>query len=125
MSKSIFISCVFEDNHRIDSIKKWVSDKRLGDITIIHETEDKRQQGVEVIKNHIQEKIRGASAIVVLVGNDTHNHNWIKAEVELANSFHKQILCVRVPNTKGAVPTILNKYKLVNFDPDTLKKAIE
>ena len=40
MSKSIFISCVFEDNHRIESIKKWAADKRLGDVAIIHESED-------------------------------------------------------------------------------------
>lgn len=125
MSKSIFISCIFEDNHRIESIKKWAADKRLGDIIITHETEDKRQQGVEAIKKHIQEKIKGAAVIIVLVCNDTHNHDWIKAEVELANSFQKKILCVRVPNSIGAVPAILNKYKLVNFDPDTIKRELD
>ncbi len=47
MSKSIFISYVFEDSYRIDSIKKWVTDNRLGDIVITQEAEDKRQQGKE------------------------------------------------------------------------------
>lgn len=125
MSKFIFISCVFEDHHRLEPIKKWAADKRLGDVVITHETEDKRQQGVQAIKKHIQEKIKGASVILVLVGNDTHNHDWIKAEVELANSLHKKILCVRVPNTNGAVPTILTNYRLVNFDPDSIKKEID
>ena len=125
MSKSIFISCVFEDSHRIDSIKKWAADNRLGDVVITHETEDKRQQGKEEIKKHIKSKIQGAAVVIVLIGQDTHNHDWIKAEVELANSFHKQIICVRVPNSVGAVPNILSKFKLINFDPDSIKKEIE
>lgn len=125
MSKSIFISCVFEDSHRIDSIKKWAAAKRLGDVVITQETEDKRQHGKEAVKKHIRSKIESAATILVLVGQDTHNHEWIEAEVELANSFHKQILCVRVPNSSGAVPTILRKYKLINFDPDTIKRELD
>jgi len=124
MSKSIFISTVYEDSHRIDSIKKWTNDGRLGDITITHETEDKRHHGKKAIKQHIMNKIRGASIIIVLIGQDTHNHHWIEAEVELANSFHKRIICMRVPNTYGAVPQILKRYELINFDPDSLKRML-
>jgi len=125
MSKSIFISCVHEDSHRISSITSWAEQSRLGNVAITHETEDNRQQGKEAIKQHLKTKIQGASCILVLVGNDTHNHDWISAEVELANSFHKEIICVRIPNSNGAVPTLLNKYKLINFDPDTIKKEID
>jgi len=124
MSKSIFISCVFEDSHRINSIKKWVTDNRLGDVVITQESEDKRQQGKEAVKKHIQSKIQGAAIILVLVGQDTHNHEWIEAEVELANSFHKEIVCVRIPHTTGAVPPLLTKHRLISFDPDAIKKLI-
>ena len=124
MSKSIFISCVFEDSHRIDSIKKWVRDNRLGDVVITQETEDKRQQGKEAVKKHIQSKIQGAAVILVLVGQNTHNHEWIEAEVELANSFHKEIICVRIPHTNGAVPSLLTNNRLISFDPDAIKKLI-
>lgn len=124
MSKSIFISCVFEDSHWIESIKKWVTDNRLGDVVITQETEDKRQQGKEAVKKHIQSKIKGAAVILVLVGQDTHNHEWIEVEVELANSFNKEIICVRVPHTTGAVPSLLTKSRLISFDPDSLKKII-
>lgn len=124
MSKSIFISCVFEDSHRIDSIKKWAADNRLGDVVITQETEDKRQQGKEAVKKHIQSKIQGAAVILVLVGQDTHNHEWIEAEVELANSFHKEIICVRIPHTTGAVPNLLTKHRLISFDPDAIKKLV-
>ncbi len=124
MSKSIFISCVFEDSHRIENIKRWASEKRLGDVVITHEIDDKRQQGKEAVKQHIKSKIEGAAIILVLIGQDTHNHNWIEAEVELANSFHKIIVCVRLPHTTGAVPTLLAKYRLISFDPDSIKKLI-
>jgi hypothetical protein len=124
MSKSIFISCVFEDSHRIDTIKKWAAEKRLGDVSITHETEDKRQLGKEAIKQHIKSKIQGSAVVIVLVGQDTHNHDWIEVEVELANSFNKEIICVRVPHTTGAVPSLLTKSRLISFDPDSLKKII-
>jgi hypothetical protein len=124
MSKSIFISCVFEDSHRVDKIKKWAADRRLGDVVITQETEDKRQQGKESIKKHIQSKIQGATVILVLVGEDTHNHEWIEVEVELANSFHKEIICVRVPHTTGAIPPLLANKRLIGFDPDAIKKLI-
>jgi hypothetical protein len=70
MSKSIFISCVFEDSHRIETIKSWATGKRLGDVVITHETEDKRILGKEAIKHHIKTKIQGASLIIVLIGQD-------------------------------------------------------
>jgi|ERR1019366_1429825 hypothetical protein len=124
MSKSIFISCVHEDSHRINNIKVWAEQKRLGDVVITSETEDNRHNGVEAIKRHIQSKIQGAAVVIVLIGQDTHNHDWIKAEVELANSFRKHIICLKLPETNGAVPEILKKYKLINFDPDSLKKEL-
>jgi len=125
MSKSIFISCVHEDSHRIKNIQNWALQKRLGNVVITSETEDNRYAGVNAIKRHIQSKIQGASVVLVLIGQDTHNHDWIKAEVELANSFHKKIFCVRVPNSNGAVPVILGNYKLINFDPDTIKRELD
>lgn len=124
MSKSVFISCVYEDSHHIEKIKKWVADDKLGNITITCETKDKRQEGDDAIKEHIKNKIKGAAIIIVLVGRDTHNHHWIHKEVELANSYRKKIICVRVPNTEGALPLILSKYKLVNFDPESIKRYI-
>lgn len=58
MSKSIFISCVHEDSHRIKSIENWAASGRLGNVVITHETEDKRHEGKEAIKHHIKSKIQ-------------------------------------------------------------------
>jgi len=124
MSKSIFISCVFEDAHRIETIKKWAVNNKLGDVAITQEVEDKRHLGKEAVKSHIKPKIQGSSVVIVLIGNDTHNHDWIEAEVELANSFNKKIVCVRLPLTTGAVPKLLSKYHLVSFNPETIAREL-
>ncbi len=125
MNRTIFISCVYEDSHRIKTIEVWAAQNRLGNVVISSETEDNRQKGVDAIKRHIQIKIQGAAVVLVLIGQDTHNHDWIRAEVELANSYHKKIFCVRLPNTNGALPPILSKYKLINFDPESIRKEIQ
>lgn len=125
MSKSIFVSCVYEDKHRLDTIVKWATDGRLGNgIIVTHETEDKRALGKEAIKQHIRKKIEGAAIVFVLIGNDTHNHNWITAEVELANSFHKEIICIRIPNTTGAAPQILANKKEISFNPEPIQRLL-
>lgn len=124
MSKSIFISCVHEDSHRIKSIENWAASGRIGNVAITHETEDKRHEGKEAIIQHIKSKIQGAAFIFVLVGQDTHNHDWIQAEVELANSFHKEIICIRVPHTTGAVPSLLTNKRLISFEPGAIKRII-
>jgi len=122
MSKSIFISCVLEDSQRIGAIKKWAVDGRLGDVVITHETEDKKREGKDAIKKHIQRKIETASLVMILIGQMNHLQDWLECEVELAESFNKEIICVRVPRTTGSIPTILEKYKVVAFEPDALRR---
>lgn len=125
MGKSIFISTIHEDSLYIKNLKKWTSKNLIGeDVKITCETEDKRQQGYNEIRNHIKPKIEGASAVVVLVGQDTHNHDWIKVEVELANSLNKKIIVARVPGTNGAIPPILNNKEVIAFDPNSIRKAL-
>lgn len=122
MSKSIFISCVHEDSAHLAAIKQWEQRGLLGNIVPTYETEDKRQEGRTAIRNYLQKKIEGSSGVIVLIGNNTHNHDWITVEVELANSYHKKIVCMRIPNTTGAPPPILANYKTVVFDPTVLLK---
>ena len=69
MSKSIFISCVFEDKEKIVPIQKWVKKGLLGDVVITYEIEDKRQQGKEAVRQYIRKKIEGAAFILILALN--------------------------------------------------------
>jgi hypothetical protein len=125
MSRSIFISHVHEDIQYIGTIEGWAQNRMLGDLVITVEAEDKRSFGYEVIRGYIEDKIRNASYVLVLVGKDTHNHNWVRAEVELANSFQKKIICMRIPGTTSPPPPILSNYTAINFDVASLKKALD
>lgn len=122
MSKSIFISCVLEDSQRIGAIKKWAVGGRLGDVVITHETEDKKRAGKEAIKKHLKTKIEAASLVMILIGQVGYTQDWLESTLELAESFEKEIICVRVPRTTGLIPPMLEKYKMVAFEPEALKK---
>jgi hypothetical protein len=126
MSKSIFISHVFEDGGIIQQIESWKDQLLLGDVAITKETnKDLRNQGEAVIKNHLVPKIRGCAAVLVLVGNDTHNHQWITYEVEVARSLNKKVIAVRIKDTTGAPPKILASHGLTKFSAAAIKLAIE
>lgn len=118
--KSIFVSHVFEDSKWLKNIKKWENNLEMKGFTFTFEEQDKRIQGKKNIKNFLKQKIKGAAVIVVLIGDDTHNHDWIRVEVELANNFNKKIICMRVPETTGAAPKILSNYDIVDFNPNQI-----
>jgi len=123
--KSIFVSYVYEDHKFLNKMRKWEERGLVEGCTFTFETEDKRQEGEKAIHNYLKEKIRGSAFFLVLIGDNTHNHNWIKKEVELANSFHKKILCMRIPNTHGKKPGILGKFKELEFNPNQIMKEIK
>ncbi|MGP8214839.1 MAG: TIR domain-containing protein [Bacteroidia bacterium] len=125
MPKSIFISCVHEDAQHLSNLEKWAKNNLLGEnVTITHETVDNRHHGYDAVFNHIRPRIEGASAVLVLVGQDTHNHDWIRAEAELANSYNKKIIIAQIPGTTGGTPQILKNKTAIPFDPNSIKKAL-
>lgn len=124
MGKSIFISHVFEDNQYIGNLKDWSKDPEFGYDTIIAEIQDTRDEGYEAIKKRILKKIKNCSAVIVLIGNDTHNKTWIKAEVEWAKSNKKKIVCVRIPNSTGGKPEIVNNYAVIDFDKKKVREEL-
>lgn len=123
--KSLFVSTLHEDKGCISELNEWTENAQLEGVVITHETEDKRHEGQEAIDNHIRKKIEGSAAVLVAVGDDTHNHDWIRREVELANNFKKKVIVTRLPGTTGAKPAILNNYKEVEFTPDAIQKELD
>lgn len=122
--KSIFISHVFEDNIHLNKMLKWKEKKLIEDYTFNFENYDQRIKGENEIKNILKDKIKGCALLLILIGDNTHNHNWIKVEVELANSFKKKILCVRIPNSTGKKPQILNNYKEISLHSNEILKEL-
>jgi hypothetical protein len=125
MPKSIFISYVYEDRKCCDDVARWVSKGLLGpNVVSVVEQDDVRQQGEAAVERYLKPKIRGAAAVVCLVGQNTHNHNWVKYELDVATSLGKNIILLRIPNTMGAKPPGHGHLEIHAFDPSTLKNLI-
>jgi hypothetical protein len=106
-------------------VKRWADDKKLGpDVVVTGETKDVRQEGEAAIRNHLKPRIEGAAAVLLLVGADTHNHDWVKYELSVATSFQKKIVVARVPGTSGAAPVGFQHLAEVSLDPTAIKAAL-
>lgn len=120
---SFFISYVYEDRAHADTIKQWADKQLLGGWTAVMEEADVRSQGEKRVKEHISPRIRSCSALLLLVGANTHNHAWIDYELQHAKSSGLSVLNVRIPNTTGA-PAKLAPMKETPFDPAALAKVL-
>jgi len=123
--KSVFVSYVFEDKAYKETIEKWALDELLGNVKITAEKDDVRASGDNAIRNQLSPLLTGAAAVIALIGDDTHNHEWVHYEINHALSNHKKVIPVRIPNTTGAPPNVIKKKELVDFEPDAIKQAIE
>lgn len=125
MPKSVFVSYVMEDKTHFDNVKRWAEEGKLGDdVVVIGESKDVRQEGERAIENHLKPRIRGAAAVLLLLGKDTHNHDWVRYELSVAASLNKKIIVARIPGTTGAAPEGFRHLKEIPLDPSSIKAAL-
>jgi hypothetical protein len=125
MPASIFVSHVYEDLAARDNLISWAQSGLLGPgVVITGESADVRQEGNRAIQSHLSPKLQGASAVIVLVGNNTHNHRWIEYEAQHAQSNRKSVIAVRIPGTTGAAPTVIARLPLVAMAPAAIRAAL-
>lgn len=125
MTRSLFVSYVFEDKRHFDLVSNWAREGLLGsNITATGETRDIRQQGETAVRNHLRPRIEGSSAILLLVGQNTHNHDWVKYELQVAISFNKKIIAARIPGTTGPIPSGLPTMSVIALNPSALRSAL-
>lgn len=125
MPHSLFISHVFEDARYRDIIRAWAAQGSLGrEVVVTGESADVRQGGEAAIRAHLAPKLRGASAVLVLLGADTHNHPWVEYEAQFAQSHNVRVFLVRIPNTRGAAPPNLRWQSELAMDPATIRAAL-
>lgn len=123
MSTSIFLSYVHEDRKHRDDVAQWANDGKLGkNVTATMERGDFRQQGEAAITAHLKPLINGASAVVALVGNNSHNHDWVRWELAVATSLNKKVILARIPGTSGAAPEGFRHLPVIALDPTALVK---
>ena len=125
MPKSVFVSHVHEDKTHVDRLDRWAKEGRLGEVVVTGETADVRPGGDRAVRDHLSPRLTGAGAVVVLVGQDTHNRQWVDYEVQHALSQNKKVVPVRIPGTTGAAPPALQGVPEVAMEPTAIAKALK
>lgn len=121
----VFLSYVYEDYRYAAQIMDWARSGQLGyGIEIITETDDVRQHGTAAIWIHLRSRMRQCDGVLALVGDNSHNHDWVHQEVHYFASAGKPIACVRLPNTYGAAPPEIRGRSLYSFTPSSIRQAI-
>ena len=77
------------------------------------------------MRDHLSPRLTGAGAVVVLVGQDTHNRQWVDYEVQHALSQNKKVVPVRIPGTTGSAPPALQGVPEVAMEPTAIAKALK
>lgn len=125
MSRSLFVSFVYEDRKYFEDVRRWAKEGLLGkDVLVTGEAADVRQGGEIEIERHLKPRIQGASAVLCLVGRDTHNHEWVRRELAWATSARKAVTAARLPGTTGAAPAGFTHLAEIALDPSAIRKAL-
>lgn len=118
-----FISYVYEDGAYKAQLASWARSGELGGWEPVYETDDVRQDGKKAIQRHLNPMIASCGAVIVLVGNNSHNHEWLDYEVHNARSAGKGIISVRLPNTAGGPPVGVS-CPSIGFNPKDIRAAL-
>ena len=123
--KSVFVSYVYEDFQWVEKLRSWNNQGLLGQgLIITAERADVRQLGSSAINRELNEMISGAAVVLVLVGQDTHNRQWIDREIQLAVSKNKRVVVARIPMTTGGAPASVRHLQIYQLDPTGLRAVL-
>lgn len=78
-----------------------------------------------ILQNHIDNKIRPVNAVLVLSGMYYYYHDWMKVEMDIAQSYHKPIIAIK-PRGNQFVPQEISciSTTVVNWNTASIVSAI-
>lgn len=125
MSQSIFVSFAGTDRGWLPTIKNWGQKGLLGPgVVVTGERGYFTPEGDSAVKREIISMIQGASMVLFVIGNNTHNRYWVDYEVMQAQQRRKRIIVARIPNTTGATPAALRRYPIITLHPDSIRQHL-
>ncbi len=126
--KNIFISHYGGDEKYIEKFKSMIDSHFMIRDSSIVETEPNNATNEHYIKYKIlQPKIDWAGTMVVLIGKETKNREYVNWEIEYAIRHDKTIIGVYLPGaTEKDVPEGVKKYgdSLVSWDANNINNAL-
>lgn len=78
------------------------------------------------IKQVIKKKISESPTFLLLIGDDTHNSEWVTWEIEQAVALKKKIVAVKIKSTYTSPSAVMGVGAswAMSFTYDAIKKAI-
>lgn len=134
--KNVFVSHHHKDDGSVDGLSDMVSGKgytfRNSSIRVKPENQQRLNQKIisdNTIKRLLRMKMRWASQVIVIIGKETHQRNWVNWEIETAYRLGKPIIGVYENGLKDQVkvPENLEKYgsSIVGWRSDALVAALD
>ena len=131
MSKTLnlFVSHKGEDESKIDAFKNLMAKKGYDfRDSSIRESEPNKAHSKEYIKNGIlKPAMDWAGTVVVLIGKDTHESDWVDWEINYATQHNKRIVGVYLPGEGNSIlPDALKDFgdACVSWNADKIDEAI-
>jgi hypothetical protein len=106
MARQVFFSFHFRrDAWRVGQIRNaWVVDDKGSANTILDwaDWEKIEKKGETAVKSWIDDQMKGASVIVVLIGEQTYARPWVKYEIKKAHADGKGLLGIYMNGMKDS-----------------------
>jgi hypothetical protein len=133
--KNVFVSHHHKDDASVDGLTNMLSGNgyqlRNSSIRVKPENQkrlDQKNVNDRTIKRLLRMKMRWASQVIVVIGKDTHQRDWVDWEIEAAHKLGKPIIGVYENGLKEQVeiPANLNKYatSIVGWRADSVINAL-
>lgn len=134
--KNVFVSHHHKDDASVDGLTSMVSGKgyqlRNSSIRVKPENQiriDNKQISDKTIARLLRMKMRWASQVIVVIGKETHQRDWVNWEIKAAHQLGKPIIGVYENGLKDQVeiPENLKKYatSIVGWRSDSVVNALE
>lgn len=127
--KKIFISYDYDNDKKSKNLlKAWDANENF-DFSFSDQSADVsiNSTNASTIKSAISAKINNATFFLCLIGEKTHESDWVRWEIEKAISLNKKLVAVKIEATYTSPPEILGVGAswAMSFTFESIKKAIE
>lgn len=134
--KNVFVSHHHKDDASVDGLTNMLSGKgyqlRNSSIRVKPENQsriDNKKVSDNTIKRLLRMKMRWASQVIVVIGKETHQRDWVNWEIETAHRLGKPIIGVYENGLKDQVeiPLSLKQHatSIVGWKSDSVINALE
>ena len=134
--RNVFVSHHHKDDASVDGLAGMVSGKgyqfRNSSIRVNPENQkrlDQKKISDQTIKRLLRMKMRWASQVIVVIGKETHQREWVNWEIDAAHKLGKPVIGVYENGLKDKVeiPENLEKYgaSVVGWRAESVMGALD